>query len=85
MVGAASEQTSQLALTRAMHPKVKKFAQFEINEQTAVAQVLAGALNPPPAPLDPARQAMLTRLEGAPAGRSTPSTCWSKSRATRNC
>ena len=49
-VGTFSKETSQLATAQAIHPKVKQFAQFEVNEQTAMAQVLTDVNNPPPVP-----------------------------------
>jgi putative membrane protein len=63
MVGTLSKQISQLALERATHPKVKAFAGFEVDEQITIAQVLTDMANPPPAPLDPAHQAILTQLQ----------------------
>jgi predicted outer membrane protein len=63
MVGTLSKMLSQLAATQAMHPMVKQFAEFEVNEQLTMAQVLTGMANPPPAPLDAASQAVLTQLQ----------------------
>ncbi len=40
IAGAGTLQTSNAALTKAVNPKVKQFAQFEREEQTAIAQVL---------------------------------------------
>ncbi len=62
--GSFALQTSQLAVLQGVDPRVKEFAQFEVNEQTAIAQVLlnTSAANPPPAPLDPAHEAMLESL-----------------------
>jgi putative membrane protein len=62
-VGTFSKQTSQLALTQAMHPKVRQFAQFEVNEQIAMAQVLTDVNNPPPVPLDAQHAALLQQLQ----------------------
>ena len=64
MAGTYSKQTSELAIAQATHPKVKEFAQFEANEQTAVAQVLTDNNNPPPAPLDAKHAALLKQLQG---------------------
>jgi putative membrane protein len=69
MFGTLSKEQSQLALTRASHAKVKQFAQFEVDEQTAVAQTLTDESNPPPAPLDATQREMLVRLQQA-SGRS---------------
>jgi putative membrane protein len=63
MVGTLSKEQSQIALTQATHPKVKEFAQFEVDEQSTIAQVLSDLANPPPAPLDQAHQAILSRLQ----------------------
>jgi putative membrane protein len=61
-VGTFSKETSQLAEVQATHPKVKQFAQFEVNEQTAMAQVLTDVNNPPPVPLDEQHAALLQQL-----------------------
>jgi predicted outer membrane protein len=63
-IGAFSKMTSELALARATHPKVKQFAQFEVAEQTTVAQVLTDSANPSPPPLDPQHTALLRQLQG---------------------
>jgi putative membrane protein len=62
-VGTFSKATSQLATVQATHPKVAQFAQFEVNEQTAMAQVLTDVNNPPPAPLDAEHTALLQQLQ----------------------
>ncbi len=62
-VGTFSKETSQLATAQAIHPKVKQFAQFEVNEQTAMAQVLTDVNNPPPVPLDSEHTALLQQLQ----------------------
>ncbi len=62
-VGTFSKETSQLAAAQAIHPKVKQFAQFEVNEQTAIAQVLTDVNNPPPVPLDQQHAALLQQLQ----------------------
>jgi len=63
IVGTLSKEQSQLALGRATHPQVKQFAQFEVAEQTTVAQVLTDEANPHPAPLDATLKATLTTLQ----------------------
>lgn len=68
MGGTLAKQTSQLALERAQHPKVKQFAGFEIAEQTALAQVLTNTDNPPPVPLDADHAAVLQTLQAAQPG-----------------
>jgi putative membrane protein len=65
MLGTLSKEASALALQRARHPKVKQFAEFEIAEQTTMAQVLTDNNNPPPARLDSERAQALSRLTGA--------------------
>jgi putative membrane protein len=62
-VGTFSKATSQLAAVRATHPKVLQFAQFEVLEQTAMAQVLTDVNNPPPEPLDAQHAALLQQLQ----------------------
>jgi hypothetical protein len=62
-VGTFSKETSQLAVAQAIHPRVKQFAQFEVNEQTAMAQVLTDLNNPPPVPLDAQHAALLQQLQ----------------------
>jgi putative membrane protein len=63
MGGTLAKQTSQLAEQRAVNPKVKQFAGFEIAEQTALAQVLTDTENPPPVPLDADHAAVLQTLQ----------------------
>ena len=46
MFGGLSKQTSQLAVERSRNPKIKEFAEFEIDEQTTMAQVLTDKANP---------------------------------------
>ena len=50
-------------MVQATHPKVRQFAQFEVNEQTAMAQVLTDVNNPPPVPLDAQHAALLQQLQ----------------------
>jgi putative membrane protein len=67
LVGTLSKKLSTVALQRATHPNVKEFAQFEVDEQTTIAQVLSNLANPPPPPLPAAMQAQLTQLQSANA------------------
>jgi putative membrane protein len=60
--GTFSKQTSVLAMTMATNPRVREFAQFETNEQTAIAQVLTDEANPPAVPLNPKHAAVLASL-----------------------
>jgi putative membrane protein len=63
MVGTASKAMSALAIQRTEDPRVRQFAQFEVDEQTAMAQVLTDMTAPPPAPLDQTLSAMLQGLQ----------------------
>lgn len=65
MLGTLSLQASMLAAERTRNPKVKEFAQFEIAEQTTMAQVLTDEDHPKAVALDPTNAAVLTRLQGA--------------------
>ncbi len=65
MIGSAALATSRLAQSRGNHPLVRQFAQFEIEENTTLAQIigeLSGMVPPPPAPRD--RQ-LLDQLQDA--------------------
>lgn len=63
-IGSVALRSSQMAQGRARAPRVAEFANFEITEQTTVAQIMAemGLTPPPPAPMD---QRMLDRLSAA--------------------
>nr|WP_294512358.1 DUF4142 domain-containing protein [uncultured Rhodopila sp.] len=61
--GNFSKQISQLAVKNATHPKVKQFAEFEVAEQTTVAQVLTEDAHPQPLALDPHEAELLGQLE----------------------
>jgi predicted outer membrane protein len=55
MIGGASLQMADTAMQKAEHPRVKEFAKFEHDEQTAAAQVLKSIdanLSPPNPPQD---------------------------------
>ena len=74
MVGSVALQTSEIALQKAQDEDVKQFAQFEVDEQRTVAEVLrsmlepagtATAANPQP---DPQHAAMIQKLQQAKAG-----------------
>ena len=62
--GTFAKQSSQLALSQASSPKVREFAQFEVDEQIVVAQVLTNTNKPPPVPLDQTHASMLQNLQG---------------------
>jgi predicted outer membrane protein len=68
-IGTFAKETSQVALKKAEHPKVREFAGFEVAEQTAIAQVLTNNNDPPPAPLSSAHQSELKQLQ-AQGGRA---------------
>lgn len=64
-IGAVSLLTSRLALSRARRPLVRRFADFEAEESTTVAQILgevSGMAPPPPNPVD---QRLIDRLQAA--------------------
>jgi predicted outer membrane protein len=66
-MGTFAKQTSELAIAKATHPKIKQFAHFEVAEQTTIAQALMAMNNPPPAPLDSQHAALLKQLQEQPA------------------
>jgi putative membrane protein len=63
MGGTLAKQASELALQRSQFPQVRQFAQFEIAEQTVLAQVLTDVANPPPVTLDAQHAAVLQTLQ----------------------
>ena len=65
MAGTLAKQTSELALQKAVNPKVKQFANLEVMEQTAMAQVLTMQSSPSPTQLDEKHAAVLKELQGA--------------------
>jgi putative membrane protein len=67
MLGTASLQTSQLALTKASHPQVKMFAKFEAAEQETMGKILKdmGTLVPAPSAEGKALLAKLQALSGS--------------------
>lgn len=60
--GTLALMTSMIARGRARNTDVKRFAAFEIAEQTTVAQVLTDKQNPPPAPLTDEQEAIIAQL-----------------------
>jgi putative membrane protein len=62
MLGTASLQTSQLALTKATNPQVKLFAKFEAAEQKVMGKILKDMKTTVPAP-GPEEKALLTKLQ----------------------
>ena len=67
-VGSVALQTSQMAQGRASRPLVRQFADFEVEEQTTVAQIInemtGGLPPPPPSPGDARMMADLQRMRG---------------------
>jgi putative membrane protein len=61
--GNFSLRVSQLAVQNATHPHVKQFAEFEVAEQTTVAQVLTEDAVPQPLALDPREAELMGQLE----------------------
>ena len=61
--GTLSKQLSQLALRNANNPRVKQFAEFEVVEQTTIAQVLTSSTNPVPPPLGTQQAEMMGQLQ----------------------
>jgi putative membrane protein len=61
-VGGVALAASQMAQQRAQSPWVRQFADFEVAEQTAVAQVLNEASGVAPPPPNPRDREMLDRL-----------------------
>jgi putative membrane protein len=62
MLGTASLQTSQLALTKASDPQVKMFAKFEAAEQETMGKILQDMGTAVPAPSAEGK-ALLTKLQ----------------------
>jgi putative membrane protein len=62
-VGTFSKEISQIAVTKAVNPKVRQFGQFEVAEQITMAQALTDLANPPPASLDQQHTELLQQLQ----------------------
>jgi putative membrane protein len=72
-VGGVALMTSQLAQSKASNAKVKKFAGFEVEEQTGVKQIvteMSGLQPPPPPPADAATMQKLQSASGAAFDRA---------------
>ena len=63
MLGTASLQTSQLALTKATNPQVKLFAKFEAAEQQTIGTILKD-MGTPDVTSDAEGKALFTKLQG---------------------
>jgi putative membrane protein len=78
MVGSVALQTSEIALQKAQDEDVKQFAQFEVDEQRTIAEVLRSMMEPAGTAsqggaqaqpqLDQQHAAMIQKLEQAKAG-----------------
>lgn len=64
MLGTASLQTSQLALSKATNPQVKLFAKFEAAKQETIGKILKDIGDPVPAP-GVEKKALLTKLQNS--------------------
>jgi putative membrane protein len=64
-IGGVALMSSQLAQSKASNAKVKKFAGFEVEEQTGIKTILTevSGMSPPPPP--PADQAAMQKLQSA--------------------
>ncbi len=63
--GSLAKQSSELAAQKAENAKIKQFAGFEVEEQTAIAQALTSQLKPGDAALDDKQAAALKDLQSA--------------------
>lgn len=62
-IGTLAKTTSQIALRNSQSRFVRRFAQLEIAEQTAVAQSLTSNFDPPPVPLTPDQHQIVQSLQ----------------------
>lgn len=62
--GSLAKQSSELAMQKAENAKIKQFAGFEVDEQTAIAQALMSQQKPGDAALDDKQAAVLKDLQG---------------------
>ena len=62
MVGSVALETSRTALSRAANPMVRQFAEFEVEEQTGISQILNEMMPAPPPPPSPADRRMMQSL-----------------------
>jgi putative membrane protein len=63
-IGTLAKTTSQIALKNSGNAYVRRFANLEIAEQTAVAQSLTSNFDPPPAELTADQQQIVASLQG---------------------
>ena len=64
-VGSLALKSSQLAQTKARGLRVREFADFEVTEQTTIAQIIRETTGMAPPPPDAKAQAVMTRLTAA--------------------
>ena len=62
MVGAVALETSRLAQSRAADPMVRRFADFEVEEQTTISEILNEMMRMPPPPPPAADRRMMEQL-----------------------
>jgi putative membrane protein len=63
-IGGVALETSRMAQSRAENPMVRQFADFEVEEQTTVSQILNEMMRMPPPPPPPADRRMMQQLAG---------------------
>jgi len=64
-IGSLALQTSQLAQSRARGYRVREFADFEVAEQTTIAQIIRESTGLTPPPPDPMARDVMARLQNA--------------------
>lgn len=67
-VGAIALESSRMAQRMARGPRVRDFAEMEVEEQTTVAEIIREMSGMTPPPLDPMGRRMLDRLNDARRG-----------------
>jgi predicted outer membrane protein len=63
MIGTVALETSRIALTRAGRPLVRQFAEFEVEENTTLAQIIGEITGIGPPPPTPADRRLIERLQ----------------------
>lgn len=61
-VGSVALETSRMAQSRAADPRVRQFADFEVEEQTTISEILNEMMRMPPPPPSPADRRMMQSL-----------------------
>ena len=62
MVGSVALETSRMAQSRAANPMVRQFADFEVEEQTTISEILNEMMRMPPPPPSPTDRRMMQSL-----------------------